>query len=68
MTYSMETSATNDSDTFESQRSCPVCYIPDNYNNVLYIFRKNGYTVRAIQLATVLGLGYWGWRTWKNIK
>jgi len=66
MTYSMENSTTNDSDTFESRRSCPVCYVPDNYANVLYMLHKDSYTVRAVQLSLLLALGYGAWRVLKK--
>jgi hypothetical protein len=68
MTYSMESSTVNDSDTFESRLSCPVCYVPDNYPKVLYFFRKDGYMVRGVQLALLAALGYGAYKMWKHKK
>jgi hypothetical protein len=31
MTYSMESTQLDDSDTFDSFKSCPVCMIPDSF-------------------------------------
>jgi hypothetical protein len=66
--YNAEYTKENDSDTFESRFSCPVCYVPDNYMDTLYILSKNGWPVRTLQVGTVLLGGYIAWRLYKQAK
>lgn len=58
MGYHQELTLEEDSDTFDSRKSCPVCYIPDNYPEVGF-YMSYGRFVRMIVGATALGfVGY----------
>jgi glycosyl transferase family 25 len=58
MTYFAEQTEENDSDTFDSKKSCPVCYIPDNFPEVGF-YMPYWRLSRMIVGATALGfVGY----------
>ena len=63
-TYFAELEGTDDSDTFDSKFSCPVCLIPDNYmyNGGVYMDgRKLHRLLIGVSAATFIGVGvYYG--------
>ena len=68
MPFSMEFKKENDSDTFDSRLSCPVCYIPDNYARSMYMFKRNGYPAYAVSALAVAIVGYGLWKMLRNTK
>ena len=66
MSFAMEFSKENDSDTFDDRLSCPVCYIPDNYSMSMFMFQRYGYTSYAISAIMVGIVGYGTWKLLLN--
>jgi hypothetical protein len=61
MTYSMEQTQTDDSDTFDGRKSCPVCFIPDKYpEHGVYV--THGALVGAFAVALVATGGFLGYK------
>ena len=65
-TYFAELEETNDSDTFDSKASCPVCLIPDNYmyNKGFYM---NGQKVHRIIIG-VAAVAFVGYGVYQGLK
>lgn len=59
MGYFMEQTELLDSDTFEGRKTCPVCYIPDNFPEVGFYMSYDQY-YRAIVGLLALGIVGWG--------
>ena len=59
MGYFMEVTEEQDSDTFDGRKSCPVCYIPDNYPEVGFYMSYDHY-YRAMVGLIALGIAGWG--------
>lgn len=68
MTYSLEAtkSTENDSDTFDDQLSCPVCYMPDDWMHSVFAIRKNGPVARGLQITAAVGLVWFLWSLGKK--
>jgi hypothetical protein len=58
MSYFMEKTEILDSDTFEGRKTCPVCYIPDNFPEVGFYMSYDHFYRAAVG---VLALGIVGW-------
>jgi hypothetical protein len=65
MTYSMEQSESDDSDTFDGRKACPVCYIPDNYPSH-GVYLTHGALVGAFALGLVATGGLLGYKFRKS--
>ena len=64
MKYSMELTQSDDSDTFDSFKSCPVCMIPDTFPNTgLYMSSQT--LERALISISAVGLILYGLYTIK---
>jgi hypothetical protein len=61
MTYSAEETEEIDSDTFDSRKSCPVCYVPDNFPEVGFYMPYNRLYRMAVGLTAVGFVGYGWW-------
>lgn len=66
--YKMEYTLTNDSDTFESRYSCPVCYVPDDYLHSMYMISRDSWKMRAVQGVALAVAGYGLWSLYKRTK
>jgi hypothetical protein len=58
MGYFMEQTELLDSDTFEGRKTCPVCYVPDNFPEVGFYMSYDHFYRAAVG---VLALGIVGW-------
>ncbi len=60
LSYEAEEAEAMDSDTFDSRKSCPVCYIPDDYpNHGFYVSYGKAYRAMAGLVALgIVGAGY----------
>jgi hypothetical protein len=67
MSYAAEVTEENDSDTFDSQKSCPVCYIPDNYPEIGFYMSYDRLTRMAVGLTAVGFVGYGWWLARKRV-
>lgn len=65
MTYSMEQSEGNDSDTFDGRKACPVCRIPDDYPSH-GVYLTHGALVGAFALGLVATGGLLGYKYRKS--
>jgi hypothetical protein len=61
MTYAAEEKENMDSDTFDSRKSCPVCYIPDRYPEVGFYMSYNKLYRMMVGLTAVGFVGYGWW-------
>ena len=59
MGYFLEQTEVLDSDTFEGRKTCPVCYIPDNFPEVGFYMSYDQY-YRAMVGLLALGIVGWG--------
>jgi hypothetical protein len=66
MTYFAELEEEGDSDTFDSMKSCPVCYIPDDYSERGFYMSYWRMNRMVVGLAAVGVIGYAWWRSSKN--
>lgn len=61
MGYFAELTEEQDSDTFDSRKSCPVCQIPDNQPEVGFqmSYMRLGGIIAAMSALSIVGLGGW---------
>ena len=64
MGYFAELNEEADSDTFDSKKSCPVCYVPDNLPDVGVII---SYDSMARMTAGLVALGFVGFGAYVGI-
>jgi hypothetical protein len=66
MTYFAEVAEEADSDTFDSIKSCPTCYIPDDFYEHGFYLSYWKLNRMLVGLAAVGVVGYAWWRSTKN--
>lgn len=61
MGYEAERTEELDSDTFDSRKSCPTCYVPDNMDDVGFYMTYYKLNRMAVGLAALAVVGLGGW-------